>query len=165
MVPIVFNQIDGFFWTPCVANPGGGFAVDAWMEMSSSYGNTIPITESGSATAYVPAGTVVTVRSVFADSYYIGPVQQGQWHYCPSVYQSWLTASVDSVVSKIDSIPLVQGNTWATATPLAVQASITFTALAGGNYIMTGFGKDVTPYSYALSSGADCAAACAAYIP
>ena len=116
-----------------------GWSVDTWFEVNGtvySFGTT--------ETFNLPHGTVVTIKSVVADDYYIyNP--GASFEYCAKEYEPYIDATINGVTTTYTDEVITQGLTEGTGTPSPAIVTYTFTLTYGNTYAFTAYVTDVTP--------------------
>jgi len=116
-----------------------GWSVDTWFEVNGtiySFGST--------ETFNLPHGTVVTIKSIVKDDYYIyNP--GASFQYCAKQYEPYIDATINSVTTTYTDQIINQGLTEGTGTPSPAIVTYTFTLTYGNTYAFIAYVTDVTP--------------------
>lgn len=116
-----------------------GWSVDTWFEVNGtiySFGTT--------ETFNLPHGTVVTIKSVVKDDYYIyNP--GASFQYCAKQYEPYIDATINGITVNYTDQIITQGLTEGTGTPSPAIVTYTFTLTYGNTYAFTAYVTDVTP--------------------
>ena len=116
-----------------------GWSVDTWFEVNGtiySFGTT--------ETFNLPHGTVVTIKSVVKDDYYIyNP--GASFEYCAKQYEPYIDATINGVSTTYTDEIITQGLTEGTGTPSPAIVTYIFTLTYGNTYAFTAYVTDVTP--------------------
>ncbi len=116
-----------------------GWSVDTWFEVNGtiySFGTT--------ETFNLPHGTVITIKSIVADDYYIyNP--GASFEYCAKQYEPYIDATINGVTTTYTDQIITQGLTEGTGTPSPAIVTYIFTLTYGNTYAFTAYVTDVTP--------------------